>query len=168
MEDIAIGGSGAWERGSGDNFGGEREDEQTAGVPGRSLSATNNSRIQGIIIKILVFFTLRSILTTRLHSSRMRTARVLTVSPSMLCTGGCLLGGCIWSGRGVVGGVPGRGGGCLLWGVYLVWGVSALGVYLVLGGICSGGCLLPGGAPGPGGGVSAPQGGYQVLPPPPL
>ena len=63
MEDTGIGGSGSWERRSGDNFGGEREDEQTAGVPGRSLSATNNSRIQGIIIKILVFFTLRSILT---------------------------------------------------------------------------------------------------------
>ena len=28
---------------------------------------------------------------TRLHSSRMRTARLLTVSPSMHCTGGCLV-----------------------------------------------------------------------------
>ena len=39
---------------------------------------------------------------TRLHSSRMRTARALTVSPSMLCAGGgvsalrgCLLEGCV-------------------------------------------------------------------------
>ena len=47
---------------------------------------------------------------TRLHSSRMRTAHALTVSPSMLCTGGCtwswevylVPGGCTWS----------RGGGC--------------------------------------------------------
>ena len=54
---------------------------------------------------------------TRLHSSRMHTARALTVSPSMLCAGGCT-----WSGRGL----PGLGG------VYLVWGgVPGLGVYLV-------------------------------------
>ena len=35
---------------------------------------------------------------TRLHSSRMRTARTLTVSPSMLCAGGCLVPGGAWSG----------------------------------------------------------------------
>ena len=42
---------------------------------------------------------------TRLHSSRMRTARALTVSPSMLCAGGgvsaprgCLLSGGVCSG----------------------------------------------------------------------
>ena len=42
---------------------------------------------------------------TRLHSSRMRTACMLTVSPSMLCTGGCkvpcgcmVLAGCMDSG----------------------------------------------------------------------
>ena len=66
---------------------------------------------------------------TRLHSSRMRTARALTVSPSMLCAGGgvCSQGGVS---RGVC------SGGCLL------WGVSALG-----------GCLLPGGS-APGGVVS--------------
>ena len=86
----------------------------------------------------------------------MRTARVLTVSPSMLCVGavylvpggylvgGCTwsLGGCTWSQRGVPGprrvsdlgvsdprGVPGPGG-----------------VYLILGG-----CTWSQGAPGPGG-----------------
>ena len=58
----------------------------------------------------------------------MRTARVLTVSPSMLCAGGCIL----W------GGVPGPREG-----VYLVPG---RGVYLV-----------PGGVPGPRG-VSALEG----------
>ena len=57
---------------------------------------------------------------TRLHSSRMRTARLLPVSPSMHCAGGwgCLLPGgctCFWS----------RGG-------YLP---------LVPGGVCSGGYL---------------------------
>ena len=46
---------------------------------------------------------------TRLHSSRMRTARSLTVSPSMLCwggvagPGGCLVRGVAWSGGG---GIP--------------------------------------------------------------
>ena len=53
-----------------------------------------------------------------MHSSRMRTARLLAVSPSMHCTrevylvwGVYLLGGCTWS-RGVYlpGGVPGPGG----------------------------------------------------------
>ena len=45
--------------------------------------------------------------TTRLHSSRMRTARSLTVSPSMLCSGGVPgPGGGAWS-RGV----SGQGGG---------------------------------------------------------
>ena len=61
--------------------------------------------------------------STRLHSSRMRTVRVLTVSLSMLCSGG----------------VPGPGGVYLVWGsvpgprgLYLVWGVYlVLGVYLV-------------------------------------
>ena len=100
--------------------------------------------------------------TKRLHSSRMRTARALTVSPSMLCTGG------------VGGGVPGPGGSLLLGGVPGPGGCLLPGVYLVLGGVCSwrgvpglgsvpglggctwsGGCLLPrkGGVPG------------QVLPP---
>ena len=66
---------------------------------------------------------------TRLHSSRMRTARVLTVSPSMLCTGGSVCSQEVC--------VPGPGPG----------GVSGPGgVYLVLGV-----CLLLGGVPGPGG-----------------
>ena len=70
-------------------------------------------------------------LKTRLHSSRMRTARTLTISPSMLCSGGVPglgggvylgPGGCTWSGGGVPGpggctwsqggGVPGPRGGC--------------------------------------------------------
>ena len=61
---------------------------------------------------------------TRLHSSRMRTARALTVSPSMLCAGGgLLLGGGVSEGSVC-------SGGCLLRGC-LLQGVSA--------GICSGG-----------------------------
>ena len=51
-----------------------------------------------------------------MHSSRMRTARLFPVPPSMHCAGGCLL-------LGGVGGVCSRG-------------VSAQG------GVCSGGCLL--------------------------
>ena len=65
--------------------------------------------------------------STRLHSSRMRTARSLTVSPSMLCSGGALSGGCLvlegcllprgaWSQGGAWSRV-GASGGCLLWGV---------------------------------------------------
>ena len=77
--------------------------------------------------------------STRLHSSRMRTARALTVSPSMLCTvgvpcsrgvpgpGGCLVQGVAWSMEGcLVWGVPGLGG---FWsgGVWFR-GVPGLGV----------------------------------------
>ena len=105
---------------------------------------------------------------TRLHSSRMRTARALTVSPSMLC---------VW------GGVSAPGEGCLLWGVSAPWGgllprgVSAPrwgGAWSGGGGIpaCTEvdppceqnhrGCLLPRGVSAPWGvcswGVSAPGG----------
>ena len=87
----------------------------------------------------------------------MRTARVLTVSPSMLCAGG---GGGVPGPPGaehlVPGGVPGPGGtwsgGCLRPGG--VWSrgegcTCSGGVYLVQGGtwsgsVCSGGCLLQG------------------------
>ena len=92
---------------------------------------------------------------TRMHSSRMRTGRSLTICCSMLPGGGCLLpGGClIWGGvcsRGVSGrGVSAPGG-------YLVGGVSAPG------GVCSQGCLVLGGGawswgcvPGPGGCITA-------------
>ena len=65
-----------------------------------------------------IIFTIPSniqISSTSLHSSRMRTARALTVSPSMLCGGGSALGGgvCSW-------GVPALGGACS-WGV-CSWG----------------------------------------------
>ena len=48
---------------------------------------------------------------TRLHSNRMRSARALTVSPSMFCAGGCMVPGGAWSGGVVHGlrGVWGRG-----------------------------------------------------------
>ena len=72
----------------------------------------------------------RKVLWTRLHSSGMRTARLLTVSQHALCRGGvpgcggctCLAGGCTCPGgtcRGVY--LPG-------WGVYLLGGVPAGGV----------------------------------------
>ena len=110
--------------------------------------------------------------TTRLHSSRMRTARVLTVSPSMLCSRGVyLVPGGTWSQGGVLGprgvclvqgGVPGLGGapgprGYLVPGGHLVLGgcTWSRGVYLVQGVY-----LVPGGVPGLGGGVPG-----QVLPP---
>ena len=52
-----------------------------------------------------------------MHSSRMRTARLLSVSPSMHCTEGVLgPGGCVCSQRGCLlpGGVCSKG--CLVWG----------------------------------------------------
>ena len=86
------------------------------------------------------------ILLTRLHSSRMHTARSLTVSPSVL-----------WSG-----GVPAlfRGGG-----VWSGWGVSGLGgECLVLGGAClvPGGGLVGRGLPGPGRGCPPGPGGIPA------
>ena len=69
---------------------------------------------------------------TSMHSSRVRTARLLPVSPSMHCTGGCLL----------LGGLL-RGGvcswGCLLLGGSAPSGVSALGGVVCSWGVCFGG-----------------------------
>ena len=57
-------------------------------------------------------FTQTAVLKTILHSSRMRTTRSLTVSPSMLCS----RGGGAWSWGGAWSqGVPGTGG-CLVLG----------------------------------------------------
>ena len=76
---------------------------------------------------------------TRLHSSRMHTARSLTVSPSMLCSGGRLV----------------RGGGLVQGGACLVRGVPAWSQ----GGAWSGGaCLVGGCLPGPGGCLPGPGG----------
>ena len=86
--------------------------------------------------------------STRLHSSRMRTARALTVSPSMFCAGGGV------PGPGGVpglreGGVAGPGGCSWSWGCTWSWGCLLRGVYLVTGGcLLQEGCLLRGGAPG--------------------
>ena len=98
-----------------------------------------------VYIKILEFSTLYQISliemsqdwnVSRLHSSRMSTARALTVSPSMLCTGGCMVPGDVWS-RGVHG--P-RGEGAWSWGVHglgvhVPRGVHGLGGYMVLEGV---------------------------------
>ena len=87
---------------------------------------------------------------TRMHSSRMRTSRSLTVCCSLLPGGGCLLWG--------VGLLPG-GGVCLVWGVCLVrgglvpggGGSGPGGVGLVLGVCLVRGGLVWGGLPGRGG-----------------
>ena len=71
---------------------------------------------------------------TSLHSSRMRTACALTVSPSMLCAGGVA-----WSG-----GVPGPRGGAWSQGDAWSWGAWSRGVPGPRG------CLVLGGVPGPG------------------
>ena len=90
-----------------------------------------------------------------MHSSRMRTAGVLPVSPGMHCSRGCT---CLGEG------FPAQGRWVPARGVYMVWvgdvpGPRRLGVYLVLGvGGCtwSRGCTwsqrgvpVPGGVPGP-------------------
>ena len=101
---------------------------------------------------------LKLMLFTRMHSSRMRTNRSLTVCCSLLPWGG---------------GVPGQGclvRGCLVQGGVCLGGVWSRGVS-GLGGVCSGGCLLQGGVcsrgmpglgglvlGGPGLGGSAPRG----------
>ena len=116
-----------------------------------------------------------------MHSSRMRTARLLPVSPSMHCSQGgvpaqwgctCPGGGCTWPGRGCTcpgGYLPRRvpaWGGLPAQGVYL-----PRGVYLRGGCTCPRGCTCQGGVPAQGGGVPAqgcvPAGGVpaQVLPP---
>ena len=83
-----------------------------------------------------------------MHSSRMRTARLLPVSPSMHCAGGvssrgCLLWGCLLQG-GVCSGDVCSGGCLLLGGVCLwSWGVSTPGVS-ALGGVCSCGVFASG------------------------
>ena len=98
---------------------------------------------------------------TRMHSSRMRTARLLPVSPSMHCSGrgylvprGCTCpGGCTWS-QGIPGpgGVPGPGGCTWFWGGYLVWGVCLLGRCTWSWGVPgSRGGIPARGVPGPGG-----------------
>ena len=114
-----------------------------------------------------------------MHSSRMRTSRLLPVSPSMHCSRGMHL---ILRGYLVLGDVP--AGGCTCpggVGVYLPGGTWSrgvpgprgcicrgrtcsrrvylpMGVYLVLGGVPAqggvpgpGGCTYLGGVPGPGG-----------------
>ena len=94
---------------------------------------------------------------TRMHSSRMRTACVLPVSPSMHCPPGGVpaRGGFTCQGVSCQGGVPpGRGrtcpwGGCTCEGVYLwggvpVRGCTCEGVYLPWG------CTCPGSVPAQG------------------
>ena len=62
---------------------------------------------------------------TRLHSSRMCTAHLLPISPSMHCAGGSAPGGCLLLG-GVCSQEMSAPGGCLLPGDVCSWGgVSA-------------------------------------------
>ena len=96
---------------------------------------------------------------TRMHSSRMRTARLLPVSPSMHCSQGVYL---VWRGVPGLGGLPGLGGvpgpgGCTgSLGYPWSWGVCTWS-----GGGCTwswggGGYLVQGWVPGP-------EGVYLVL-----
>ena len=100
--------------------------------------------------------------STRLHSSRMRTACALTVSPSMLCARGCVKsapGGCVCSG-GVCShrevsaprGVCSRGWGCVC---SQGAGMSVFGGVCCQRGSAPGGVSARGSAPG---GVCSPEG----------
>ena len=114
-----------------------------------------------------------------MHSSRMRTARLLPVSPGMHCS----WGGCTWSGvQGVPGpgvclvpgGVPGPWGCTWFWGSVpgsgqCTWsrGCTWLGdVPGPWGCTWSGGVPVLGGVPGPGGCAWSLGVPTQVLPPP--
>ena len=71
-----------------------------------------------------------------MHSSRMRTARALTIGRGGTCPGGYLPGGCICP------------GGCTCQGVYLHVGVYLpRGVYMPRGCTCPGGCTCRGTPP---------------------
>ena len=81
----------------------------------------------------MIIFILSLAQLTRMHSSRMRTGRLLPVSPSMHCCCGDVPGpgGCIWFG----GCVPGPGGVLGPEGCTWYRGVPGpRGVYLVPGG----------------------------------
>ena len=119
---------------------------------------------------------------TRMHSSRMRTGRSLTVFRSLLLgEGGVCSGGvCLWGGGLLLGGVcswgsaHGGGGGVCSQGGLIPGGPAwswGAGVVCSRGGVCSRGdtCLVRGGAwsgspPGPG---RHPPPTRQVPPPPP-
>ena len=83
-----------------------------------------------------------NIFTTSMHSSRMRIARLLPVSPSMHCTGGVCSGGVSWG--GVCSRVVCSGGVCSR-GVSALAGDLLRGVVSAApGGVCSMGGLLLG------------------------
>ena len=86
--------------------------------------------------------------STRMHSSRMRTGRSLTVCRSLLRGGGSVPRGCLLPGGSVCfgGSAP---GGCLLWGVSAQGGVWSQGVSAP-GGVSSGGLSAPRGVSAPG------------------
>ena len=76
----------------------------------KRIAASPYQRLAAIFLQPLVRVSLQKYPWTSLHSSRMCTARLLPVSPSMHCTGGCL----------PLGGVCSRGvsahGGCWILG----------------------------------------------------
>ena len=98
-----------------------------------------------MVLKVLLHYTVPNVSITRMHSSRMRTGRTLTVFRSLLIGGGGLVQG------GFLPGPGGRGGGFL----------PGLGVWSRGGSsLVRGGCLVPGGfLPGPRGGSSLVRGG---------
>ena len=83
---------------------------------------------------------------TRMHSSRMRTDRLLPVSPTVQGGGGCLL----------------PRGGCLLRGGVLLPGVERFGGCLLPGGVCFRGMSVPRGVSAPGVGVCF-RGEYPIM-----
>ena len=91
-------------------------------------------------LKVKYLCTNKCMNQTRMHSSRMRTGRSLTVCWRLLPGGSLLQGGCLVRGSAWSGGwsllleaVSGPGG-CLVWGEPGLGGVSAPGGCLVRGG----------------------------------
>ena len=102
------------------------------------MSCTNKTKFC-VLWRYGQFTRTRNTLQTRMHSSRMRTARLLPVSPSMHCSWVVYLpGGCTWWEC-----VP-AGGVYLSGGVYLPGGVHTQEVYLPRVCTCQG-VYLPGG-----------------------
>ena len=144
--------------------------------PYRMVTYPTNTHIQFLWAAItLLVVSMFMQIYTRMHSSRMRTGRSLTVCCSVLPGGGVLLGpggGCAWSRgrrRGEGWFLLGPGGWVCAWsggGSFLVWGrgVCAWSWGAVPG--PGGGLLGPGGfLLGPGGGVCLVLGGVFLLGP---
>ena len=101
----------------------EEEDIDLRRLLNEVIGTWNNDKQMTGKVFVLNFISPLLKMKTRLHSIRMRTARALTVSPSMLCDGGMPPPGVLLPrGASLLGGLLARGGlltpgGSPFWGV---------------------------------------------------